>query len=500
MDWVGITERFLKDKKLRNSVILVLLGIVFFFCVIYVALSIDWKKKAADPTRFPTPGTDIKTMMGKTGNAANFYVDGIRWFQLEPKSCNVISDSQPGSSNQSKIIVAEVAVRNKGKSVAEISEFVFTDKNGHVYKAVKSYDYQYQTTSCLPGLTSPYMDENKIDPEYGDHFYLVSDPIPGDVSGFQINFNLKWLYEYFDYFIPTGTPEVNITPEPSPTPELVETQTGTTRVFISMGDEPSDSSPDKSVVGYPKDVPVSLGNAIANKLKLTLGEAGSVPAEKADWGTNGIQYYVNVSFEDVDKNIMKYAFQNVKLFLVDTYGVKFLCKMETEAGVSYTLSPGEKQTYLCTFSVQESSVSAGPLIFQFENGLNFDYQKKYLQMVSFDIVKLAPTSVAGGSVTATPTVECSSAPKPHMVVGQRGYVTFSPPLPNRVRENPGLDGKYITSFKPGMVVDIIGGPQCVSDMYWWNITNKSTGVTGWTSEGGDGKYWLEVCKNKDNCY
>ena len=174
--------------------------------------------------------------------------------------------------------------------------------------------------------------------------------------------------------------------------------------------------------------------------------------------------------------------------------------METEAGVSYTLSPGEKQTYLCTFSVQESSVSAGPLIFQFENGLNFDYQKKYLQMVSFDIVKLAPTSVAGGSVTATPTVECSSAPKPHMVVGQRGYVTFSPPLPNRVRENPGLDGKYITSFKPGMVVDIIGGPQCVSDMYWWNITNKSTGVTGWTSEGGDGKYWLEVCKNKDNCY
>jgi len=499
MDWVSITERFLKDKKLRNTIILALLGIVFFCCLIYVAMSIDWKKKAVDPTRFPTPGTDIKSMMGKSGNIANFYVDGIRWFQLDSASCNILNNSN--SADQTEIVVAEVAVRNKGKSAAEISEFVFTDKNGRVYKAVKSYDYKYKENYCLPSLTVPYQDDNKIYPDYGDHFYLVSGPLSADISGLQINFNLKWLYEYFDVFIPTGTPEKDITPEPSPTPKLVETQTGTTRVFVTLGDEPTNSTPDQSVIGFPKDGVLNVGNSgIANKLKLTVGEAGSVPPEKADWGTNGIEYFVNVSFENADKNIMKYAFQNVKLFLVDPYGVKFACKMDTQEGVSYTLSPGENQTYLCTFSVEESSVSAGPLVFQFENGLNFDYEKKYIKMTSFDIVKPTPTAVAGSTTSSTPIVECSSAPQPHMVAGQKGYITFDPPLPNRVRTNPGLDSKYITSFRPGTIVDIIGGPQCVNNMYWWNISNKSSGVTGWTSEGGDEKYWLDVCKNEKSCY
>ena len=499
MDMVEITEKLLKDTRTRNKVLLMLIGCMFLCCLIYVGLSIDWSPAKPVPTRLPTPVTDINSMIGQTNTILDLVINGVAWYELKPESCEQLPGVSNTSENEEKVVVVEMAMRNKWSSIIQTSEYAFVDAKGKVYKAKKAYDYVMERQFCLPNISVPGDSGYDVYPYYGSHFYIVSDTMPADTSGLRLSFNVRWRMDYFDVYLSEETPEVNEVLDPTPTPKLVETAVGVTRFFLDLGNAPKISNPNKDVLGYPGDKPVDNQSSVANDLKLTIGDVGIIPEEKASFGSTGQQYYLNLQFENAGKTTSSGMYQFIKLNIVDAFGAKLPCKFESDSGFGNTMSPGETQTYYCTFSVENSSLNAGPLIMQFENGQYLKYEKKYISMPVMAAIE--PTPVPAEEEPSVDMVNtCGLAPNPHLVIGKNVYVTFKPPLPNRIREQAGLDGKYITSYKPGTVLNVVSGPSCVDDMNWWQVKNERTGVVGWTSEGSEGVYWIENCKDEGACY
>jgi hypothetical protein len=75
-------------------------------------------------------------------------------------------------------------------------------------------------------------------------------------------------------------------------------------------------------------------------------------------------------------------------------------------------------------------------------------------------------------------------------VDDQAYVSYDPPLANRVRSQPGTDGRIIGTIQPGEEVQILEGPACENNWVWWKVRSEKTGLTGWTAEGDREDYWL----------
>lgn len=75
-------------------------------------------------------------------------------------------------------------------------------------------------------------------------------------------------------------------------------------------------------------------------------------------------------------------------------------------------------------------------------------------------------------------------------VGNRAYVSFDPPLSNRVRSSPSKNASVSGKIGPGEKMKILDGPKCADDWVWWKISSEDAGTKGWTSEGDYEDYWL----------
>jgi len=97
--------------------------------------------------------------------------------------------------------------------------------------------------------------------------------------------------------------------------------------------------------------------------------------------------------------------------------------------------------------------------------------------------------------TSTPPVKptwlpCTGSYFSRLYVGDIAYVSFDPPLPNRVRREPNTASVVLGMLQPGERMEIIGGPVCSNEWIWWQIRSQVTGLTGWTTEGDAKSYWL----------
>jgi hypothetical protein len=106
-----------------------------------------------------------------------------------------------------------------------------------------------------------------------------------------------------------------------------------------------------------------------------------------------------------------------------------------------------------------------------------------------------PTTPAAPAASATATAKPTWMPCPggkysRLYVGDIAYVSFDPPLPNRVRSQPGTSGTYLGMLQPGERMEIIGGPECANQAIWWQVRSLSSSLTGWTAEGDSKDYWL----------
>ncbi|MBR6089587.1 MAG: hypothetical protein IKP86_06615 [Anaerolineaceae bacterium] len=75
--------------------------------------------------------------------------------------------------------------------------------------------------------------------------------------------------------------------------------------------------------------------------------------------------------------------------------------------------------------------------------------------------------------------------KSHLSVGDHAEVRIQVGL--KMRKDPAGKETGVQAF-PGRDVKIIGGPECVNGVVWWEI--EFLGYTGWSMEGKDGTYYL----------
>ncbi len=104
------------------------------------------------------------------------------------------------------------------------------------------------------------------------------------------------------------------------------------------------------------------------------------------------------------------------------------------------------------------------------------------------ITPLAARACGGGGPVYPP-------PQTRMAVGVQGvtaYTASGDPL--TVREEPGLNGKYLTQLYNGVKFTVVDGSQEMDNFIWWKITTAD-GVTGWVAEGEYGDYYIQPLGN-----
>ena len=86
---------------------------------------------------------------------------------------------------------------------------------------------------------------------------------------------------------------------------------------------------------------------------------------------------------------------------------------------------------------------------------------------------------------------CSDAPYSQLRLGDLAFVSYSPELPNRLRDSPGVARSAIVGRAyPGEQIVVLNGPACESGLLWWQVRVSARGLVGWTAEGDDFGYWL----------
>jgi len=95
-----------------------------------------------------------------------------------------------------------------------------------------------------------------------------------------------------------------------------------------------------------------------------------------------------------------------------------------------------------------------------------------------------------GTPTAQPWSPCPDSPPSRLRVGDRAFVSYDPPLSNRVRADPGTQAEILGHIPPGEELSILGGPECADTRVWWRISSQRAGLVGWTAEGDGIDYWL----------
>jgi len=86
-----------------------------------------------------------------------------------------------------------------------------------------------------------------------------------------------------------------------------------------------------------------------------------------------------------------------------------------------------------------------------------------------------------------------NCPLSRLDVGDWTWVDYTPPLCNRIREQPDVDkGAILDCVDPGTSLKVIDGPVCHNGWIWWKVRVRNTGLVGWTAEGDGKEFWLEA--------
>lgn len=88
------------------------------------------------------------------------------------------------------------------------------------------------------------------------------------------------------------------------------------------------------------------------------------------------------------------------------------------------------------------------------------------------------------ATAAQDTSSCALAPR--LAIGTQGRVL--PGDPNNVRDSASRGGAMVGAIAGGAIFDVLDGPVCADNMYWWQVTDGT--ITGWTVEGAQGEYWV----------
>lgn len=98
-----------------------------------------------------------------------------------------------------------------------------------------------------------------------------------------------------------------------------------------------------------------------------------------------------------------------------------------------------------------------------------------------------PDSVQA-TATAAPAGESTCLLAPRLEIGREGKPTTN--TPSRLRDQPGVNGAQVGLIDPLDTFLILDGPVCADGINWWRV--DASGAVGWTAEGTDGEYFVEL--------
>ena len=163
-------------------------------------------------------------------------------------------------------------------------------------------------------------------------------------------------------------------------------------------------------------------------------------------------------------------------------------------------TPGWSEEVDVGDNIYVAAGDAGLLLLRFAAGIEFSQSNETNdeQTVVKTVVVARATPVDKLTQT-TSHLACPGSLPTRLWVGGYAYVNPEPPLPNLVRLEPGRDHAAAGQIQPGGVMEIHDGPICNDGYTWWQVTDLSTGITGWTAEGDSQSYWLVPCDSVSAC-
>lgn len=88
-----------------------------------------------------------------------------------------------------------------------------------------------------------------------------------------------------------------------------------------------------------------------------------------------------------------------------------------------------------------------------------------------------------------PTPVCSGAPRPRLIIHERGRVTDEDEDDLRLRNGPGTSNNILTNLKVHNVFLVLEGPVCSEQYLWWRVRYRT--YEGWIAEGEEDYYYVE---------
>ena len=120
-------------------------------------------------------------------------------------------------------------------------------------------------------------------------------------------------------------------------------------------------------------------------------------------------------------------------------------------------------------------------------------QERVMVMVTTGNRKPTPTLTP--TITPYPTEaqlpNCSAGFNTRLKVGARAIVESESAMPNRIREEAGLEGKVLGFIQQYETVMVLAGPVCRDNWVWWKVRSEQSYIVGWTAEGDEETYWLQ---------
>ena len=382
-----------------------------------------------------------------------------------------------------KTAVIEFWARQYGDEPVRISNFYLRDVSGRNYTLTPSARIgDYRGTCGEPlseGMDRPNS-EITLEKGYGSHIYLYSREIPLSAEGLEFTFQAAYSIPY----PVTGTPEA-----------------GSSKIFIPLPEPGTYAEPPESLLGVPDKSRLSDDRtAVSGSIAFAVNDAYRIAGDNDRTG-----FYLELLCRNISGQMMDLDFNGAfKFAVVDDYGVAISAEPSLNMGYNSSFAPDEIQKYLIVWTMEQPSVRLRNFYLRIRDDkenrpdvfIRIPFKESMLTPTETPAAvptetAPAPVSEITPTASATPAgvTPCGRALSPILQPGDTAAVTYTPPVANRFRKDPGFSGTVIGMLEPGSVFRVMDGPVCADGLYWYRVNYN--GINGWTAESDDGQYWLE---------
>ncbi len=203
-------------------------------------------------------------------------------------------------------------------------------------------------------------------------------------------------------------------------------------------------------------------------------------------------YFVEIKGENVTLN------QMIDVRLPD--GPRLYWSEDKEMILLYNFVPNEKVRILKYDGNLIATLSAwiasevdnnGQLYIKLDGDSDFVYNYKQIVIIGEKSGELKfYRNGFEGNILISSKNGCPGAPPTRLAIGHNARVTITNGQPVKLRNEPGLSGKFLLNLLEGEIFKVVDGPICKDGYNWWKIqTNKE--IFGWAAEGNSKGYFLE---------